>query len=233
MVPETCAFIFARGGSKGVSRKNLRIVAGQTLLERSIRIAREIDGIREVFVSTDDDEIASEAVRHGAQVIRRGEDLSGDHSPEWLAWQHAITTVRGQGFRCDRFLSVPTTSPLRTPNDVAKCLEALDDKVDCVVTMTPSSHHPSFNMVVPNRNHLLTLAAENKKPMVRRQDSAPLFSLTTVAYSAHADFVLAHESLWEGRIRGVEIPQERALDIDTEWDLHLADLVLSGRLNNV
>lgn len=229
MTKELCVFIFARGGSKGVPRKNLREVGGRTLLDRSLDIAMKIPDREGVFVSTDDEEIAGIAGARGAEVIRRGPELSSDTSAEWLAWQHAIREARAMGSSCDVFLSIPPTAPLRSKDDVIRCLSALDEEVDCVVTMTSSAHHPAFNMVSPDEKGNLHLGAPEMSRITRRQDAPPLYSLTTVAYAAFADFVLENSSLWQGLVRGVEVPAERALDIDSEWDLHVADLVLRER----
>ncbi len=226
---DVCAFIFARGGSKGVPGKNLRVVSGKSLLARSIDAAQQVVALEKVFVSTDDNVIASEAAQLGAQVVRRGPELSGDNSPEWAAWQHGISSVREMGVACEVMVSVPTTAPLRAVGDVRRCLEALDDSVDCVVTITPSSHHPEFNMVTQSEQGIVRPGGSGAGAVSRRQDVSPLYNLTTVAYAAFADFVLEHDTMWEGRVRGVEIPAERALDIDSEWDLFIANLVLRER----
>lgn len=232
MKAKVFAFVFARGGSKTVPRKNLRVVGGQTLLGRSIGIAKQVAGNNNVFVSTDSADIALEAEANDAQVIWRDSSIAGDDSPEWLSWQHAINEVSRLGVDFDVFVSVPTTAPLRSVSDVQACIDALESFIDCVVTMTPAAHNPAFNMVTTTDDNLIRLGSDDSTSIFRRQDTPSLFNLTTVAYAAHPDFVLTHNSLWEGRVRGVLVPQERALDIDTEWDLHIADLVLSEMEKN-
>ena len=229
---QVVAFIFARGGSKTVPGKNLRVAGGKTLLNRSIAVARQVAGTDRVFVSTDSEEIALEAQAHGAQVIYRDAALATDDSPEWLSWQHAITEVKRRGIDFEIFISIPTTAPLRAVSDVQACIHALDDYVDCVVTMTPATHSPAFNMVTSDHSNLIRLGSEETGFASRRQDTPEMFNLTTVAYAARPEFILNNSSLWEGRVRGVTVPQERALDIDTEWDLHVADLVLADRDKN-
>lgn len=230
--PQVVAFIFARGGSKTVPGKNLRVVGGKSLLARSIAVAQQVAGNDRVFVSTDSEEIALEAQANGARMIHRDASLATDDSPEWLSWQHAIREVRGFGIDFGIFVSVPTTAPLRAVSDVQACIDALDDFVDCAVTMTPASHSPAFNMVTRDQGGLIRLGAEETSSASRRQDTPEMFNLTTVAYAARPEFISNHSSLWEGTVRGVTVPQERALDIDTEWDLHVADLVLSERDKN-
>ena len=232
MNPQVVAFIFARGGSKTVPGKNLRVVGGKSLLARSIAVAQQVVGNDRVFVSTDSEEIAREAQANSAQVIYRDASLATDNSPEWLSWQHAITEVKRRGIDFEIFISVPTTAPLRAVSDVQAGIEALDDFVDCVVTMTPATHSPAFNMVTRDHSNLVRLGSGEIGFASRRQDTPEMFNLTTVAYAARPEFILNHSSLWEGRVRGVTVPQERALDIDTEWDLHVADLVLADRDKN-
>ena len=109
------AVIFARGGSKGVMRKNIRPLAGKPLIAYAIEVARASRWIDQVVVSTDDPEIAAVAQHYGAEVpFMRPSELARDDSPEWLAWRHAIRTLgAGQGRAIDVFVCVPATSPLR------------------------------------------------------------------------------------------------------------------------
>src|SRR5690349_10660690 len=117
------AFIFARGGSKGIPRKNLRTLGGRPLLAWSIETAAACPEIDRVIVSTDDAEIAEVGRAHGAETpFMRPADLATDTSPEWLSWQHAIRTVRSQSGPFDLFVSVPTTSPLRRPEDISAAI---------------------------------------------------------------------------------------------------------------
>ena len=113
MSMQTLAGIFARGGSKGVPRKNIRLLDGKPLIAYAIETARASRLIDRVIVSTDDEEIAQVAERCGAEVpFRRPPELARDDAPEWLSWQHAIRTVQPQdpALRLGCFVSVPATS---------------------------------------------------------------------------------------------------------------------------
>jgi len=90
----TFGFVFARGGSKGVTGKNIRDLAGKPLLAHALHVASQVAEIERVFVSTDSSEIAAVAGRFGATVILRPTELAQDDTPEWLAWKHAINWVR-------------------------------------------------------------------------------------------------------------------------------------------
>ena len=111
---KTYAFIFARGGSKGLKGKNIKKLCDKPLLAHSIDIAKSIDEISKVFVSTEDEDIQKVATEYGANVIIRPKVLATDTSPEIDSWKHAINYLTDLGDSFDRFISLPTTSPLRT-----------------------------------------------------------------------------------------------------------------------
>ena len=219
MTPHIIAFIFARGGSKGLPRKNLLPLAGKPLVVHAIDTALALPRIAKVVVSTDDEEIAEVARCAGAYIpFMRPKELATDNAPEWLAWQHAIRSLRDAGEQLDVFLSLPTTSPLRLPADVDCCLNTLaQGDSDIVITVREAERSPYFNMVRRDPDGSLRLAVEGQ--FHRRQDAPQLFDMTTVAYAAKADYILSANSIFDGKVRAVQIPRERALDIDTELDL--------------
>ena len=223
----TFAFIFARGGSKGLPGKNIRLLGGIPLLAHGIRLAQKLDQVERIFVSTDDASIAAIAKEFGAEVIARPAELATDTASEWMAWRHAINYVRETlGLDFDVLLSLPATSPLRNEDDVQSCLNTLRDHVDVVVTVTPAARSPYFNMVCDDADgyvHIL-LGDANLK---RRQDAPTVYDMTTVAYVTRPDFVLAHESLFKGRVKSVVVPKERAVDIDDEFDFRVAEALLN------
>ncbi|MBC8488381.1 MAG: acylneuraminate cytidylyltransferase family protein [Bacteroidetes bacterium] len=225
----TFAFIFARGGSKGVPGKNTKKLSGKPLLAYAIEIAQNIKSIEKIFVSTEDDKIASVAKEFGADLIPRPIDLAQDDSPEWLAWRHAIQWLEERGNNFDIFLSLPTTSPLRNKEDVTKCLKYLNEKTDVVVGMTEAVRNPWFNMVQEEENGYLKILMESERSYERRQDTPKIYDLTTVAYVTRPGFIKVATGVFEGRVRGVEIPAERALDIDTEFDFKIAELLMSQK----
>ena len=221
------AFIFARGGSKGIAKKNIIKLCGKPLLYYSIKSAMEIQSIDKIFVSTEDSRIAKVAREYGANVINRPNELAQDDTPEWLAWQHTINWVSGQGDYFDVFLSLPTTSPLRNSDDICSALNLLDEETDMVTTMTPSTRNPYFNMVERSKNGYINTVIKNEKQVYRRQDASEVFDLTTVAYVSTPNYILEHDSIFSGRVRAAIIPRERAIDIDNELDLKFAEFLLS------
>lgn len=229
MSARVVAGIFARGGSKGVVRKNVRSIAGKPLIAFAIEAARASTLIDRVFVSTEDAEIAAVAAACGAEVpFIRPAELAQDASPEWDAWRHAISTLHGESW--DAFVSVPTTSPLRAVVDIDNCVRALlESDADIVITVRRSERSPYFNMVTVDDQGAARLVIPPERPTVRRQDAPAVFDITTVAYAARPGFVMSARSMFEGRVKAVEVPAERALDIDTEFDFTMADLLLRHR----
>ena len=224
--PFIVAGIFARGGSKGLPGKNIRALAGKPLIAHAIETARKSALIDRVFVSTDDREIADVAARHGAEVpFMRPAELAQDDSPEWLAWQHAIRTLDdGRTPAWDAFVCVPTTAPLRGVEDVDGCIDALlQSEADIAIAVRVAERSPYFNMVTLDSENYARLVIPPAGKIARRQDAPVVYDITTVAYVARPAFVLAAGSMFEGRVKAVVVPSERALDIDTEFDFRMAE----------
>lgn len=224
---KTYAFVFARGGSKGVVGKNLRPLGGVPLIGHSILAAKKCDQIDKIFVSTDDFSIAEVAKEFGAEVIERPIELASDDSPEWLSWQHAVSYLEEVGDDFDVFLSLPATAPLRCQEDIENCLSGLTEDIDFVVTMSESSRSPWFNMVIKN-GEMVTLLLPGKG-FSRRQETPKTYDLTTVAYVSRPSCIKTAKSIFECRVKGVEVARIRALDIDTEDDLFVAELLFDQR----
>ena len=226
------AFVFARGGSKGVTGKNLRVVAGKSLLQRAIDTALATPEINRVIVSTDSDEIARAAVDHGAEVpFMRPAELATDESPEILSWRHALRELETlEGEAPEAMVSIPTTAPLRIPEDVSGCIKVFESKAaDLALVTAVSSHNPYFNMVEVQGNQGLQVPMLSRKSITRRQDAPVVHGLTTVAYVARTKYVLGCQNLFEGNVYNYEVALARSLDVDTEFDLEIASILLNKR----
>ena len=219
------AFIFARGGSKGLPGKNLLNLDGKPLLAHSIMTAKNIDKISRIFVSTDSSEIAEVAIKYGAEVINRPSNLAQDNSPEWMSWAHSVSWLEKRGEFFDCFVSLPTTAPLRNKNDVIKCIDLLDKQTDIVVTISETSRSPYFNMVKKDGNYI-KLLIDSKKGYSRRQDVPEIYDMTTVAYVTRPNFIKNNNKIFDGRVKASIIPKNRAVDIDDEIDFKMAELLM-------
>ncbi|WP_341894452.1 acylneuraminate cytidylyltransferase family protein [Ferrovibrio terrae] len=221
------AFIFARGGSKGIPRKNLSLLDGKPLLAWAIDSARSCPSVGRVIVSTDDDEIASMGRQFGAEVpFIRPSYLAQDGSPEWLAWRHAVNFVQTSDGPFDTFLAVPTTSPLRSPEDLERCIAKIQTGCDAVVTVTEANRNPYFNMVRFDEDGCVKIAVETGRIIANRQDAPPVYDLTTVAYAVKPQLIMTANDIFDGRVKAVVVPRERSLDIDTPFDLQFAEFIV-------
>ncbi|WP_454442548.1 acylneuraminate cytidylyltransferase family protein [Vibrio bathopelagicus] len=223
------AFIFARGGSKGLPGKNIRPLAGKPLLQYSVETAIASPSIDKVFVSTDDDDIAKVAIESGAILIERPAELGTDTSPEWLSWRHAIEWVEEHYGKFDGFISLPATSPLRSIEDVELSIKKrLKLKADICISVTPASRNPFFNMVTVNQDELVELVCKPEMTISRRQDAPKVLDITTVVYVTTPTFVLNHYGLFAGKVTSIEVPKARAVDIDDIYDFRMAEAILQG-----
>jgi CMP-N-acetylneuraminic acid synthetase len=230
---DAVGFIFARAGSKGLPGKNIRLLAGKPLIAWSIEQALEVKGIRRLIVSTDSEEIAFVAKSYGAEVpFLRPSELSGDKSPEWFAWRHALEFLRqNEGRLPNAMVSIPATAPLRSSEDIRN---ALDDfakgGADIVITVTQAHRNPYFNMVKINEDGSVGLVITPQSGVVRRQDAPEVYDMATVAYVSDPNFILANDSIFSGRVRAVEVPTQRAIDIDTLYDFELAEFLMVKKM---
>ena len=228
----THAFIFARGGSKGLPGKNIMPLLGKPLIQYSIEVALKTIGIDKVFVSTDDADIATVAQSNGAIVIDRPPELAQDNSPEWLAWKHAINWVKEQYGDFNEFVSLPATSPLRSVKDVESAMFRRSDiGADICIAITPASRSPYFNMVKESSNNLIELVNKPDNSISRRQDAPEVYDITTVVYVASVEFIMKNNNLFDGNVTSIEVPKHRAVDIDDMYDFNFAESILNNTFN--
>jgi CMP-N-acetylneuraminic acid synthetase len=224
------AFIFARGGSKGLPGKNIRPLAGKPLIAWSIEHAFAVKRIERVIVSTDSEEIAAVARQYGAEVpFIRPEELARDDSPEWLAWRHALNYLSETiGALPEVMVSVPTTAPLRSSLDIENCLDEYGKgNADMVITVTDAHRSPYFNMVKTNADGTVGLVNTPQSDIAHRQDAPVVYDMATVCYVANPEFVMTHNGIFDGRVKAVHIPVERAIDIDTLVDFQIAEYFMN------
>jgi N-acylneuraminate cytidylyltransferase len=218
------AVIPARGGSKGVPRKNLRLLGGVPLVAHAIRAARGARRVTRVLVSTDDPEIARVATEYGAEVIARPSELSGDTASSESAVLHALDVLRvREGYEPELVMLVQCTSPLTRAADLDGLVERLlEAGADSAFTAVPFFHflwridHEGYAVGV---NH-----AGNKRK--RRQDLAPEFLESGAAYVARTPAFREAADRFAGRVVVHVTPGRDCLEIDEPADLDKAEALL-------
>lgn len=232
---EIIAFIFARGGSRGLRNKNILEFAGKPLIAWTIEQALLNPRIERVIVSTDSVEVSQIARAYGAEVpFQRPAELATDTSGELLSWKHALNFLKDtEGAIPKIFLSLPCTAPLRTQIDIDRNLNCLiENKGDLAISVCPSARSPYFNMVHLGSGGQASLAIKSERNISRRQDVPETFDITTVAYSSRAQYVLETDNLLSGKVFASLVDRERAIDIDDALDFEIAEFLFKKNGSN-
>jgi len=224
---ETLTIIPARGGSKGVPRKNVRLVGGKPLIAWSIEAARQSNLVGDFHVSTDDEEIAAVAREWGASVLPRPADLAGDRTPMIEVIEHALHECESRRDKpYDSFLLLQPTAPMRLPEDIDGALTALADSgADSVISVYQVEDAHPARMYLIESNTLRPFCDE--PPGSLRQDLPDVYHRNGAIYACTRKFLVAQRRLWGGRIAPYVMPKDRSANIDDPQDLAIADFLLS------
>ena len=230
------AVIPARGGSKGVPRKNIRPICGKSIIAYTIETALAARHLLwRTIVSTDDPEIAAIARTHGSEVpFIRPDDLSGDMVPTLPVLQHAVRFVEQQdGLTLDWILLLQPTSPLRTWQDIEAALNlARDGGCDSVISVVQViPEHPVFVKRIED-NRLLPFCIEEKEGTRRQDCQPPAYIRNGAIYLTRRDVLMKHNSIWGRIIRPYIMPPQRSVNIDNELDFKLAEIMLAEQNRN-
>jgi CMP-N-acetylneuraminic acid synthetase len=171
------------------------------------------------------------SIDFGAEVpFMRPKELSSDYSPEWLVWRHAITFLENQNDETiENIIVLPSTAPLRSIEDVNNCITEFEKgDVDSIITVSDAKRNPYFNMIIHDNNGYSSIVINNNE-INRRQDAPKVYDMTTVAYIIKSKFIKKSNGIFEGKVRSVNIPEERAIDIDTILDFKIAEFLISTK----
>jgi len=222
----TFALIPARGGSKGISRKNIKIIAGKPLIVWTIEAALRSSLLSGVVVSTDELEIAEVARRAGAQVpFMRPAGLAQDQTPGLDPVLHAFDQLP----QFDSVLLLQPTSPLRPTEDIDGCLNlATQKKAPSVVSVTEADTHPYWTYRLNADQTMARFVDE--APVARRQDLPAVFSLNGAMYFANANWLRCSGSLVNAETLAYVMSKEHSVDLDTPLEWKFAELLLKKSL---
>jgi CMP-N,N'-diacetyllegionaminic acid synthase len=227
------AVIPARGGSKGVSRKNISPVCGKPLIAYTIEtVAAARHLFNRIIVSTDDKEIADVAQRYGAEVpFLRPAWLAGDDMPMMPVLQHAVQFIEQQdSIRLDWVCLLQPTDPFRTVEDIEAALRlAQAGGCDSVISVVQVfSVHPILMKRIEG-GRLLPYCIEEKEGSRRQDYHPPAYMRNGAIYLTRRDVLMEHNSIWGNVIRPYIMPPERSVGVDSELDLKLVELLASDR----
>lgn len=231
------AVIPARGGSKGVARKNIRPICGKPLIAYTIETALAANHLlHRTIVSTDDSEIAAVASDHGAEVpFLRPAELAGDKVPTLPVLQHAVSFMETQDdIRFDWVMLLQPTAPLRAPQDIEASLKvAHQNYCDSVISVVQVfAEHPILMKRIED-NQLLPYCIEEQEGTRRQDYRPPAYMRNGAIYLTRRDVLMDKGSIWGEVIRPYVMPAERSVSIDSELELKLVELLMQQRTKAV
>ena len=214
-------FIFAKKISSGLPNKNIMEFNGIPLIAHTIKQAQETDIFDDIVVSTDCPVIAEISIKYGASVpFMRPSNLAKFNTPELDCWKHAVNEYRNLISDFDYFVSLPCTSPLRTPKTIQDLINSHTSKHDLTLCVTPSGRSPYFNMVKKDNDDTISLVIEGK--FNNRQEAPMTYDVTTVGYISTPKYILSANHLFDGKIGSHIIDKKISIDIDDIDDFNIA-----------
>lgn len=224
----------ARGGSKGIPCKNVRLLGGKPLLAHTAEAALAARRLSRVILTTDDERIAEVGRGLGLEVpFLRPADLARDDTPTLPVAQHAVAELERSGDRFDAVCLLQPTSPFRRPGEIDGCVELLEaDGLDAVISVlpVPPEHNPHW-VYFRDGEGLLRLATGEDQPIPRRQELPPAFHRDGSVYVVRRNVLMQENSLYGRRLGGYLMPEPgRSVNLDTLADWAKAEaLVAEGR----
>jgi len=228
---DVLAIVTARGGSKGLPRKNILSVGGRPLISWTIAAAKRSKFCNKVIVSTDSEEIKNVACEAGAEApFLRPSELAQDSTPGIAPVLHAVEWCEQNNF-CKPSIVVllQPTSPLRNYTDIDTAIAMLkaDEQTESVVSISESSKHPNWMRTLDSNGFIRDFISQSNL-VSHRQSLQKVYALNGAVYAIRRDVLVNQKTFFPSRTKGYVMPPERSLDVDSAWDLKMVDLVLSA-----
>lgn len=224
----TLYLIPARGGSKGVPGKNIKLLGGKPLIAYSIELARQFSPDEFICVSTDSDEIIEVVENLGLQVpFKRPDHLATDTSSSYDVIMHALETFQGKGVGFDNVVLLQPTSPFRTKEHVEGAIHAYNDTIDMVVSVNKVKSNVYSTYYKEAKDDLIFKLFENNKSDVRRQGSPPVFELNGAVYVMNVQSLKTKPMHDFSLIKKIEMDDLSSIDIDDQLDWDWCEFLLT------
>lgn len=226
----TIAVIPARGGSKGIPGKNLKLLKGSPLIAHTIRAARRCESIDRVFVSSDDEEILAVSRAVGAEVVKRPDELATDSASTEPALEHVVQTLEEKGEMIDLIIILQCTSPLRNEEDIENAL-LLFNKMNADSLLSVCETHAFFWKRDMESGQAIPTYDYHNRP--RRQDIMPkdrLYKENGAIYITKRDVLMNQHNRLGGNIAMYVMPEHLSIEIDTEFDFWLCEEIMKNKV---
>jgi N-acylneuraminate cytidylyltransferase/CMP-N,N'-diacetyllegionaminic acid synthase len=228
------SIIPARLGSKNIPGKNIKYFAGKPLIEYTIESALNSKLINRVIVSTESEEIAQISRNYGAEIpFLRPVELAQDETPTLPVLQHVVDFLHNkESYEPDMIVTLQPTSPLRKTEHIDEAIiKLIETEADSVVSLCKVEHSPYWMKKLEGDNRVFSFIEESEK-YTRRQDLPKIYRLNGAVYVTKYDVLMRGNRILGDDTRAIIMSQEDSIDIDTELDLMLAELVFLKRRNN-
>lgn len=228
---KSICFIAARGGSKGILNKNVRMIYGKPMIAHAIKSAKISGLFKHIVVSTDSLEIKKIAVKFGAEVpFIRPKKLSGDKVSIIDVIIHGINKLKSLGYEFDTITTRDCTVPFLSIDDMKGSVNLLTrKKCNGVFAVYKQHHNPYFNMVEPDKNGFLKISKKPKQEIFSRQNSPPVYQLNGL-FVFNVESILNYKRLLMPKILPYEIHPLHGFMIDTELEFKMAELIFKEKL---
>lgn len=231
MAKSIIAIIPARGGSKGIPRKNIKKLRSKPLIAYTIEEALKSKCLDHVFVSTEDPEIANISKEYGAQVIDRPASLAKDTSKTVDAVLHAIEYLERDGIHPHTVVLLQPTSPLRDVEDIDAAVNLfLDNECDSVISVCEPDHSPFWCFTISGK--YLKPILDKKFDDTRRQDLPRVVTPNGAIYISSPETIRRYKGFYGDRIIPYCMPPERSIDIDKPLDFTIAEVLINRESDN-
>lgn len=225
------AIIPARGGSKGVPRKNIRLLAGKPLIYWTISTALNTECLDRVIVSTDDSEIAEKSKEYGAEVpFLRPVEYAQDQTSDYPVYYHTLKWLKeNEDYEPDIVVWLRPTTPLRKKNDIEEAIQLYTDtKPDWVRSVCSVEHHPYWMFSVDDDFNMEPfIEGIDVRQYLRRQSLPSVYRINGVIDVTRPSLLKDSNKLYCGKLKAYIMPIERSIDIDTEKDFMILENLFS------
>ncbi|CAH6795014.1 N-Acetylneuraminate cytidylyltransferase [Vibrio chagasii] len=223
------ALITARGGSKGLPRKNVLNLSGLPLIGWTIKAAQEARCIDRVYVSTEDDEIARVSRELGAEVIPRPRALATDDATSESVIGHAISWLEQMSIDFGQLVLLQPTSPLRTSVHIEEALESLStSEANCIISVFEPSHTP-IKAYVQGADGFMVGLYNKKAPYMRRQDLPAAYQPNGAIYAFHKEAFQESNQIPRDKVLPYVMSELESEDIDTIDDFLKVEQILKEK----
>ena len=229
MIMKICSIITARGGSKGVPKKNIKLINGKPVIAYSIEESIKSKLIKETYVTTEDKEIVDISEEYGAKIIDRPEELAQDNSTSVDVVLHSLDYLENNNKLPDFFVLLQPTSPLRTKEDIENAINLfIENECDALISVSQLDHSSMMSFEI--KDNFLTSNCDEKFLNKRRQDLPKFYCPNGAIYITTPDSLRKNKTFIPKKTIPYVMPQERSVDLDTEFDFKLAEFILKNKV---